>query len=184
MEVIKKSIFLASIVVLVVLGLFLLNLAVTNKNTSTSNFKFISEVEIYKNGELVHKGHNLITNIGFNFTREQLLAPTTGVSLVHISLSNVSGVCTLTATGISELTVCGLTRAAGTVTRFGNNSYIVERTFTLTCDVPNLRVTGLHWSSTAGSTGNLFACFEFPVLNLVTNDQITVRWNVTILETP
>jgi len=176
---VSKKLLIAITLIGILLGIVIVLKG--NENLKASS-KYLTTVEIYKNNELIWRGSNIITDIGFNFTREQLLNPQTGVSLIYISVSNVSGVCSKTATNIQELAVCGLTRAAGTVTRYNMNQFLVEKTFTLTCDVPNVQVSGLHWVSTAQSDRNLFSCAAFPVVNLVTNDQITIRWNVTMIE--
>lgn len=175
----KKALLLATVLIPIILVSFL---ALRSDYEISNTGKYISTVTIFKNGEKIWEGSNLITNIGFNATRGLMLNEMTTEGIKFVSLGNVSGVCTLTATGIQELNVCGMTRKAGTVTKSGNNSYIVEATFTATCDVNNLRAVGLHWSSSATSLNNLFACVEFPVINLVTNDQITIRWNITLIE--
>jgi len=179
----EKKLLLALLVLpIVVLSLIFLSPANNTAISKVNKVEYKDYVAIYKNGELLAVVPNVITQIGFNFTRGLMLNEMTSQGLKFISLSNVSTACSNTATNIQEFTYGGLSRTQGSVTKYNNNQFTVDVTFTVTGYMNNVQVAGLHWSSTPGSDGNLFACVNFPVVNLVPNDQIRIVWNVTLTE--
>ena len=96
-------------------------------------------------------------------------------------MSSVSGDCTETATKLAnEITTSDLARAQCTLTSINASSWSCEHTFTATQSHSNVQVAGYHWYGDSGSDGNLFACAQFTSVNLEANDQLTIRWNVTI----
>ena len=135
-------------------------------------------VQVYKNGKLVAETHNLLTNIGKEFVEDQLTNPSTNATK-YISLSTGATDCSATATVLAnEITTAGLARAEGTVTDSGTGNFTVEHTFVATDSISNVQVAGLHWYSSGDD--NLFACANFTAVNLEANDELTIRWVITI----
>jgi len=151
-----------------------------NEAKTAESIQYHATVCIYKNGELVYCGHNLLTDIGKEYIEDQLISPNSQASLRYISLSNSSTDCTASSTILpGELTIGGLTRANCTITDLGNGKWSCEYTFTLTDTVYDIRQAGYNWNSTPNSDNNLFACDTFPAISLESGDTLTVRWNVT-----
>jgi hypothetical protein len=128
---------------------------------------------------------NTLTNIGKNYTERQLIEPqaaSTANQLKYIALSNVSTACTSTSTNIQEITTGGLERALCTVTHLDYGKWSCEQTFTANAHTPNVQIAGLFWNGTAGNDGSLFACGSFTPVTLEQNDNILIRWNITISE--
>jgi len=143
--------------------------------------EYLATVCVYVNGELIECTSNVLTNIGKEFVEDQLVSPQTANYTKWISVSNSTTDCVATDTVLpGELNVAGLTRAECTITDVGTGAWSCEKTFTATASVPNVRQGGYNWNSTATSSGNLLACATFTSVNLEANDQILVRWNVTI----
>ena len=140
--------------------------------------KYKAIVQVYKNGKLVAETHNLLTNIGKEFVEDQLTNPSTNATK-YISLSSVASDCSASATVLAnEITTSGLARAEGTVTDSGTGNFTVEKTFVATGSVSDVQVAGLNWYSSGDD--NLFACATFTSVNLEANDELTIRWIVTI----
>ena len=128
---------------------------------------------------------NTLTDIGKEHIEDQLInaqASSTANNLTYIALTNVSGACTSTSTNIQEITSGGLERAKCDFTDLGNGEWSCEHTFTASASHPNVQIGGYFWNGTAGQDNTLFACGSFTSVNLEENDQILVRWNVTISE--
>ena len=140
--------------------------------------KYKAVVQVYKNGKLIAETHNLLTNIGKEFIEDQLTNPSTNTTK-YISLSTGATDCSESATVLAnEITTAGLARAEGTVTDTGTGNFTVEKTFIATGSVSDVQVAGLHWYSSGDD--NLFACANFTSVNLEANDELTIRWIVTI----
>jgi hypothetical protein len=171
--------------VITISGLILSNiLGASITKTNAVNFydgpKYQATVCVWKNGELIGCQHNLLTNIGANFTQQQLINPQSVNKTAWITLSTVSGDCTASATKLAnEITGSGLGKALCTLVSVNASSWSCEKQFTATGPVSNVQVAGYNWNSTAGAN-DLFACATFTAVNLEANDQLTIRWNVTI----
>ncbi|MEM4154866.1 MAG: hypothetical protein QXW52_08635 [Candidatus Caldarchaeum sp.] len=140
-------------------------------------------VEVYKNGELVAKAHNIITDAGMGFLRNAVHLGTAGSDVAKfIALSTDSTAPAYTATTCpSEITSGGLARAAGTVSTQsgpanGDITVRVENTFTATGSHTGVQKACLF---TASSAGTLYAMATFSPVNLAANDQLTIRWDFT-----
>jgi len=116
---------------------------------------------------------NIITDIGEDATRYGVAG--VAVDTKYISLGNST--ITQTKTKLdSEATTAGATRAEGTRDFWisgGDCAFNVTKKFTFT-DTITLSATGLHWSGTSGSDGNMFALASFTQTTFQNN------WNLTI----
>ena len=180
----KGSLFLSiGLVALVTLSFLVVAFRSAPKNSSYSvsdSPVFKDTIEIYKNGKLVDIAHNTLTDIGKDWIEDQMKNPQSVNKTKWITLSSNSGDCTSSAKHLAnEITTSGLGKAECTITDVGTGSYSCEETFTATGTVSNVQVAGLHWNSTA-QADDMLACGTFTAVNLEANDQLTVRWNVTI----
>lgn len=135
---------------------------------------------VYKNGELVDCVSNILTNIGAEFVEDQLTSPQTANKTEYITLSSTAADCTAGAEKLAnEITTNGLEKASCTITDLGTGNWSCENTFTATGSLSNVQVAGYNWNATAQQP-DMFACGTFTSVNLEANDQILVRWNITI----
>lgn len=128
--------------------------------------------------------HNLITNIGKDFVKTQIADnPNTGNKAIYIALSTNSSTPAATWTILpNEINSGGLARATGTYTSTGTGQWTVSKTFTATSSFTGVQLAGLHWSATSGSDNNLFAANTFSSVNLISGDQLTVTWTITVTD--
>jgi len=137
----------------------------------------IGHVEVEKNGVLLGETSNIVVNGGKELV-EQLLCTTNASIVQYIAVATDMPSPDPTWTTIpNEVKTGGLERAAGTISDLGTGNWRVEITYTATADFTNVNGTGIYWAS----TGNyLFACAGITSVNLVSGDQLTVRWDFTI----
>jgi hypothetical protein len=190
----KEAIFLAILFIIVLaIASFAFfknspkNIAVEKKENTF--YKGIYSVYYKKAGTdkwiLLGQNENTLTDIGKEKIEQQLVAPQAASAaneLKYIAITNVSGACTSTSTNIQEITTGGLERALCTYTDLGNGRWSCEHTFTASASHPNVQIAGYFWNATAGNDGSLFACGSFTPVNLEANDQILVRFNISISE--
>ena len=175
-----KKLFVLIPIVFVVATLFITYHPEANQTTIIKKEfpKYKAIVQVYKNGKLIAETHNLLTNIGKEFIEDQLTNPSTNTTK-YISLSTGATDCSESATVLAnEITTAGLARAEGTVTDSGTGNFTVEKTFIATGSVSDVQVAGLHWYSSGDD--NLFACANFTAVNLEANDELTIKWTVSI----
>lgn len=149
-------------------------------------FGQMSEVNVYvyKNGELIAKTHNIITNVGTKLFRDAIHVSnkTAADKARYIALSTDGTAPAYTDTTCpSEITTGGLARANATVTTQsgpanGDITVRVENTFTASASFTNVQKACL-WTQSSG--GTLYAVATFSPVNLVSGDQLTVRWDFT-----
>ncbi|HEX9678486.1 hypothetical protein [Nitrososphaera sp.] len=127
-----------------------------------------------------YEGHNLITDAGKDFISAQIGSTSTGsngANYIALSSDDTAPVATdTTLTG--EITGSGLDRAQGTYTHSaGTNTFTVEAVFTASATVSDVQKTGLF---TASSGGTMMAENTFSSVNLISGDQLTLTWTITI----
>ena len=148
--------------------------------TTKQGIDYKATVCVYLNGQLIECKSNLITNIGKEFVEDQLTNPSTN-SIKYISLSSSTSDPSESWTILpDEITTNGLERAECSITDIGYGQWSCEHTFTATGSVSGVRLAGLNWNSTSNSDNNLFAASSFTTVNLEANDQLLIRWNITI----
>jgi len=149
---------------------------------SKSPLEYKATVCIYKNGELIECKTNTLTDIGKEFIEDQLLNPQTENVTKYITLSNVTGDCTSTATKLAnEFTYGGLGKAECTITDTGIGSWNCSHTFTATDYMESVQVAGLNWNATAEQP-DMFSCATFTSVNLENGDKLTIVWSISISE--
>jgi hypothetical protein len=183
----KKIYLLASLLVALTIGTGLIlggMLGTNNTKTNTVSVydgtKYKATVCVYKNGKLIDCTHNLLTDIGKNFTQQQLINPQSVNKTAWITLSTATGDCSASATKLAnELATANLGKASCTLTSINTSSWNCTKTFTATGSVSSVQVAGYNWNATAGAN-DLFACATFTSVNLENNDQLTISWQVSI----
>ena len=133
------------------------------------------ESEIYH-----YADHNLITDAGRDFISAQLgsTAPSSA-GANYIGLSTDSTAPSASDTSLAgELTGNGLDRAQGAYSHtVGTNSFTIVEAFTATGTVSGVQKAGLF---TAASGGTMLAENTFSSVNLISGDQLTITWTITI----
>ncbi len=139
-------------------------------------------VSVMREGtEVYHyEDHNLITDSGKDFISAQIgsaSAASNGANYVALSSDSTAPAATDTSLA-GEITGNGLDRAQGTYSHtVGTDNYTVQRAFTATGAVSNIQKTGLF---TASSGGTMVAENTFSSVDLISGDQLTVTWTITI----
>lgn len=134
---------------------------------------------------LLGKNENTLTDIGKEKIEQQLVAPqaaSTANQLKYIAVTNVSGACTSTSTNIQEITTSDIQRTLCTYTDLGNGKWSCEVTFHAQQSHPNVQIAGYFWNATPGNDGSLFACGSFTPIPIEANDELLIRFNLTISE--
>ena len=137
----------------------------------------ISQPPIDAGWILISARYNVFTNIGKNFTRDELGSGSASTNVAkYISLSEDSGTASALWTQLpSEIASGGLTRATGTYTALaGNGTWKIENTFAVTLSF-TVRLTGLHWG--ASGNNNMIACAAVsPIATVANGDSLKITW--------
>ena len=140
------------------------------------------QIKVVRDGQVIyyHEGHNVITKAGKDFISKQIgsTSPETN-GANYIALSTSTSTPNENWTSIpDEITSGGLQRAQGTYSHTdGNNYFTVSKTFTASATHTGVQLAGLF---TAASGGTLLAANTFSAVNLISGDQLTVTWTITI----
>lgn len=149
--------------------------------TESINAEGYVVVSIVRDGnEIYHyESHNLITNAGKDYISSQIGSTSQSSGANYIALSSDTGSPSSSDTTLaSEITTNGLARAQGTYSHTaGTNTFTVSKQFTATGTVTGVQKTGLF---TASSAGTMMAENTFTSANLISGDQLTVTWTITV----
>ena len=165
----------------------------TNSNPSVSSDDIQTTINYHANvctsvrrvdGSIQSLGcsHNLLMDAGRNAIKNELGVGGTVAAFNYIALCNAALGCPAPAvsdtTLSNEFATNGLTRALGTYTSLaGNGNWSIAKTFTATADNVVTNKTGLFNQST---TGTMLAENTFTTVTLMTNDQLTINWTITV----
>ena len=136
----------------------------------------------FRDGEIFYEyeQHNLITGNGSKHVRNFLgFANQTNVACEYLSLSNDGAPVKTWGKLPGEITANGLGRQTGVATVVNGTAYQVTYTWTAT-DTDTVDCTGLHWSATGESDGNMLAAAAISSVSLQANDMLQVTWTVNI----
>lgn len=124
--------------------------------------------------------HNLITDSGKDFISAQIgstSAAANGGNYIALS-SDSAAPATSDTTLAGEISGNGLDRSQGTYSHTaGTNTFTVTSIFNATGSASNVQKAGLF---TAASGGTLVAENTFSSVNLISGDQLTITWTITI----
>ena len=150
------------------------------------------KVEVVREGKVVyfHEGHNLITNMGKDMIYKYIATGGNGTvkaspnGTLYISLTTDATAPAATDTTLaSEITTNGLQRARAVSNHANSTSTIVLRnTFTASGSFTAVQKAGLFNvpPSGAAATTGMLAENTFSSVNLISGDQITITWTITI----
>jgi hypothetical protein len=123
---------------------------------------------------------NVITDIGEEYIRTVLSTGATRNGTDDITVSNdASPVQTWTKLA-NEATTAGCGRVSGNVTEWAatDDGYNVTARFDISGAI-TVQCAGLHWSPTAGTDNNMFACAAFTQTTFASGDYLTITWVIT-----
>lgn len=142
---------------------------------------YVTVTVVRQGTEVYHyEDHNLITNAGKDFISAQIGSSSPGANGAnYIALSSDSTAPAATDTTLTgEISGSGLDRAQGTYSHTaGTNTFTVQKVFTASGTVSAIQKTGLF---SASSSGTMMAENTFSSVNLISGDQLTVTWTITI----
>ena len=139
-------------------------------------------VTVVRDGLVIYnyESHNLITTAGKDYISAQIgsTAPgANGANYVGLSL-DVAAPAAADTILAGEIGSGGLGRAQGTYSHtVGTNTYTVQKQFTASATHTGVQKAGLF---TASAAGTMMAENTFSSVNLVSGDQITITWTITI----
>ncbi|MCL4436170.1 MAG: hypothetical protein M1503_10320 [Thaumarchaeota archaeon] len=141
------------------------------------------KVEVVRDGTIIytHDGHNLITNAGKDFIAHRIGSTDTvganGANYIALTTTAITPAATDTTLS-GEITTNGLARAQGTYSHTnGTNTYTITKQFTASGTFTGVQGAGLF---TASSSGTMMSENTFSSVNLISGDQITITWTITI----
>ena len=147
------------------------------------------KVQVVRDGKIVYfsEGHNLIVDQGKDIIVKQVAGGnnatvkynpngTIFIALTTTAITPAAGDTTLSG----EITTGGLARAAGTLGHTnGTSTFTIRKTFTASGSFTGVQSAGLFNQPTS-STSGMLAENTFSSVNLISGDQITITWTITI----
>jgi hypothetical protein len=151
----------------------------TRDSLTMKGYVMVSVVRDSK--EIYHyEDHNLITDAGKDFISAQIgsaSASANGANYVALSSDSTAPAATDTSLA-GEISGNGLDRSQGTYSHtLGTNTFTVTEVFSATGAANNIQKSGLF---TAASSGTMLAENTFSSVNLISGDQLTITWTITI----
>ena len=145
------------------------------------------KVQVVRDGKVIyfHEGHNLITNQGKDMISRQIAGGMNATANVvanganYIALTTDSTAPAATDTTLTgEITTGGLARVQGVYNHANSTSTLsIRKTFTASASFTAVQKAGLF---NAASGGGMLAENTFSSVNLISGDQITITWTITI----
>ena len=159
--------------------------AATNANDGLAVKGWV-DMEVVRDGEVVYyyQGPNIITSAGIDFISAQLSGSGGTTTAKYIALSTNAATPGIGDTAVAdEITTAaglGLERAAGTYSHTAADAtFAVEHTFTAAGTTEGVQLAGL-FATASEDTAPLVAENTFSSVNLISGDQITITWTITI----
>jgi hypothetical protein len=138
------------------------------------NLKYTGVACIYKNDQLIGCYHNLITNQGKDYIKQDMMG-TAAITLNKLAIANSTTAQSAANINLQgEWTTCGLARATGTLTSIGTGNWSINYVWTSTCDNAIVNATGIYNET---GTDVLFAETTFATTTLMNGDKINVTGN-------
>ena len=136
--------------------------------------------------QLIDENPNIVVTIGLKYLRNVLgfanASWATTNQTVYISVSNDASPSASWTKLPNEITGSGLARSgpdSGYPQVINATAYKTMTTFTASAEV-TVQCSGLHWSPTSNSDGNLFAANTFTQTTLYANDQLKIEWTINL----
>ncbi|SPC33315.1 MULTISPECIES: phage tail fiber protein [Candidatus Nitrosocaldus] len=175
------------------LGIFLVVYTVNGIGISSGTSKGSVESAVFhdvvlitveRNGHIIYRyeTHNLITDAGKDFIKQQAFGTASSGTAQYIALSTDSTPPSASDTTlVGEITSQGLERAQGTATSGGTGQITISKTFTMTSGAnPSFTINkaGLFDSSSGGTLVAVALINNPPTLQ--EGDSITINWQINI----
>lgn len=155
-------------------------------NTTSESFPVHGyvTVSVLRDGQEIyhHEDHNLITDAGKDFIRQQIGETnsvnigTNGANYIALS-SNTASPAASDTTLAGEITGGGLQRSQGAYAEVSTNQFTITKTFTASATHTAVQKAGLF---TASSSGTMMAENTFTSVSLASGDQLTITWTITL----
>jgi len=144
-------------------------------------------VEVWRNSKQIYyyETSNIIVTIGAQYIRNLLTnntvaAGTAGVNQTKYIAMSADPAPTVTWTKLpNEITGSGLARQAGAISYPNSTAYWSNATWTATASA-TVNCTGIYRFQEADSNNNLVAAATITTANLVSGDQITIKWLINV----
>jgi len=127
-----------------------------------------------KDGIAKSFSHNLVTNVGLNYSRDCIGNGACGAAFNYIAVGGNTSAQAITDTALAnEFATCGLTRATGTFTNTGIGTWSLIKVFSVSGTCNNINSTGIF---NASSTGTMLAEASFSNTNVINGDSLNITW--------
>jgi hypothetical protein len=127
-----------------------------------------------KDGIIKSQSHNLVTNLGLNYSASCIGNGTCGAAFNYIAVGgNTSAQGVTDTTLANEFSTCGLTRATGTYTATGIGTWSLTKVFSISATCNHVNSTGIF---NASSTGTMLAEASFTDTNVANGDSLNITW--------
>lgn len=156
----------------------------TNNNVESAGFYDKVLITVERNGNIIYRyeTHNLITDAGKDFIKQQAFGTASTSTAQYIALSTDSTAPNANDTTLAgEITSQGLERAQGTATSGGTGQITISKTFTMTSGNQTsftINKAGLFDSSSGGTLVAVALISNPPTLQA--GDSITINWQINI----
>lgn len=173
----KKILALLAIIGIVGLGAGLMSIgSIGTQAAVEEGARIRGWVTVYKNGELVYEGPNVLTNVGANLIRSYLTGDA-GPAISLIAVGNGSAPVAGSTSLDNEIPDCGLSNATGTLATQGTGNWSYMYTWTSSCDNEVVNTSAM-FNGTGGTMawGDAFS----QATTLASSDTLQVTWNVSV----
>ncbi|MEM0029334.1 MAG: hypothetical protein QW572_00520 [Candidatus Nitrosocaldus sp.] len=163
---------------------YTINSSTSKSNVESAGFYDKVLVTVERNGKVIYRyeTHNLITDAGKNFIRDQAFGTASSSTAQYIALSTDSTAPNASDTTLAgEITSQGLERAQGTATPGSTGQITISKTFTMTSGANStftINKAGLFNSSSGGILVAVALISNPPTLQA--GDSITINWQINI----
>jgi len=178
----RNTAVIAAATALLIAGSMAFGLAIGTNPSDGMKVTGWVKVQVVREGNVIYfsENHNLITTAGKDYISAQIGSTSpagNGANYIGLSLDSQAPSASDTALA-GEIATGGLARALGTYSHTaGQNTFTVTKQFTASGTFTGVQKAGLFTASTAGT---MMAENTFSSVNLVSGDQITITWTITI----
>ncbi|MEM4207625.1 MAG: hypothetical protein QXW96_03270 [Candidatus Nitrosocaldus sp.] len=179
----------------VLLGIFLAVYIANNSGIGINNgtgkgsvenavFHDVVLITVERDGQIIYRyeTHNLITDAGKDFIKQQAFGTASSSTAQFIALSTDSTAPSASDTTLAgEITSQGLERAQGTATPGSTGQITISKTFTMTAGAQStftINKAGLFDSASGGTLVAVALISNPPTLQV--GDSITINWQINI----
>lgn len=160
-----------------------ISIGTSKGSVESAVFHDVVLITVERNGHIIYRyeTHNLITDAGKDFIKQQAFGTASSGTAQYIALSTDSTPPSASDTTlVREITSQGLERAQGTVTSGGTGQITISKTFTMTSGAnPSFTINKAGLFNSSGDTLVAVALINNPP-TLQEGDSITINWQINI----